>query len=416
MAFDANRSIKIEASETSPGSYVLRSRGLADKRRAELEIAGVPEAALSAAGGIINILAQYTVDKAEVLAGQNVGNTLVIGDEARKLLLVVRTVEAEKPKGGLWSKIAGGGKGVLRLVDVDGPDAAAPRTALATMLVHRAAVRRAKGDDEGARAELQAAVLTFPGEPDAGSPPSIDGVEGVLDWQNHLAYLDLASLAGDDLGEAAAYYGEALVRSDELARRELGATASAVQALGEGDIAREAARILAHNLGDIRRGPGPSDALVTVASPLWQLAEDGVSVRHAALVPAAMMGLYYEGAAAEALARDGVSLVTRILAPPGGRRWRAAWLARASREIWLDESAPALERIEPAPAAPAAGLVSLVLADLGRCLRAAATSEEILARYAGEEASAQQASAIDDKLAALRAWESEQYTAATSAG
>lgn len=409
MAFDANRSIKIEASETSPGFYLLRSRGLADKRRAELEITGVPEAALSAAGGIINILAQYSVDKAEVLAGQNVGNVLAIGDEARELLLVVRTVEAEKAKGGLWSKIAGAGKGVLRLVDVDGPDTAAPRTALATMLVHRAAVRRAKGDDEGARTELEAAVLTFPGEPGAGSPPSIDGVDGVLDWQNHLAYLDLAALAGDDADAAAAHFGEALVRSDELARRELGATAAAVQALGEAEIEREAKRVLAHNLGDIRRGPGPTDALVTVASPLWRLGDDGASVRHAALVPAAMLGLYYEGAAAEALARDGVTLVTRILAAPGSPRWRAAWLARGSREIWLDESAPVLERIEPAPAHPAAGIVSLVLADVGRCLRAGATIEEILARY-------DNASAIDDKLAALRAWESEQYAAAMSAG
>src|SRR3954468_20571383 len=119
MAFDANRDIRIEASEVSPGSFTLRTRGLADRKRPELEIAGVPEAGLNAAGGVINIIAEYTVNNAAVLVDQSVGNVPTIGDDARKLLIAVRAITSEKPKGGLWSKIAGGGKGVLRLVDVD---------------------------------------------------------------------------------------------------------------------------------------------------------------------------------------------------------------------------------------------------------------------------------------------------------
>jgi hypothetical protein len=221
--FSANRDIKIEASETSPGVYALRTRGLEGKRRPELEIAGVPEAALNGAGGVINMLADYSVNTAEVFADQTVGNVLAVGDEGRKLLLVVRAVLAEKPKGGLWSKISGSGKGVLRLADVTG-DPGAPLTALATMLVHRAAVRLAKDDEEGARSELDAAIATFPGEPGAGEPPSIGGADGAFNWQNHLAYLDLATLAGDDVDAAATHFGEALARSPELARRELGAT------------------------------------------------------------------------------------------------------------------------------------------------------------------------------------------------
>src|SRR4051794_13388563 len=99
--FSANRDIKVEASEASPGLYTLRTKGLAEKRRPELEIAGVPEVALNAAGGVINMIADYSVNSAEILADQTVGNVLAVGDDGRKLLLVVRAVVAEKPKGGL---------------------------------------------------------------------------------------------------------------------------------------------------------------------------------------------------------------------------------------------------------------------------------------------------------------------------
>jgi hypothetical protein len=217
-AFSANRDIKIEASETSTGSYVLRTRGLADRKRPELEIAGVPESALNGAAGVLNMLADYTVNTAEVLAEQTVGNVLAVGDEGRKLLMVVRAVESEKPKGGLWSKIAGGGKGVLRLADIDAA-AGAPLTALATMLVHRAAVRLAKDDEEGARSELEAAIATFPGVPAAGKAPEIEGVGGTFNMQNHLAYLDLAVLTGDDEAESARWFEQAVARSQELALR-----------------------------------------------------------------------------------------------------------------------------------------------------------------------------------------------------
>jgi len=215
--FAANRDIKIEASETSAGRYTLRTRGLEAKRRAELEIAGVPEVALNGAGGVINMLADYTVNVGEVLAGQTVGNTLVVGDSGRRLLMVVRALEVEKPKGGLWSKIAGGGKGVvLRLVDVTGAGDSAPLTAIATMLVHRAAVRRAKDDVDGARSELEAAIATFPGAPATGKALDIEGVDGTFNAQNHIAYLELAAIAEDE-AERTRRFEEALARSQELA-------------------------------------------------------------------------------------------------------------------------------------------------------------------------------------------------------
>ncbi len=195
-AFDANRDITIEASAGDGGRYVLRTKGLVGRKRAELEIADVPEEGLNAAAGVINIVAAYSVNEAEVVAGQTIGNVLTIGDDARRLLLAVRAVTSEKPKAGLWSKLAGGGKGVLRLVDAHAKagEHGAPLTALATMLVHRAAVRLGKDDEEGARAELEVAITVFPGVPDAGAAPTIEGLEGELNWQNHLAHADLAAL------------------------------------------------------------------------------------------------------------------------------------------------------------------------------------------------------------------------------
>lgn len=415
--FAANRDIKIEASETGAGVFSLRTRGLSDKRRPELEIAGVPEAALNGAGGVINILAEYTVNDTEVLADQTVGNVLTVGDDGRKLLLAVRAVAAEPAKGGLWSKLTGsGGKGVLRLVDV-GAEAAPPLTAVATMLVHRAAVRLAKDDESGAREELEASIAAFPGVPGAGAAPSIGGADGTYNWQNHLAYLDLAKLAGDDLEAGAARFGEALARSEELARTQLGATLEEVKAAlakdDEADVAAAASRVLEHNLQVVHRAPGPTPAMATLASPIWEH-DDGRSARRASLLPAALLAVYYEGRAAEGLRREGAALAARIVVADRERPWRPAWIARATRDLWISEEAPLLEPIGPSE--PAVGLLSLVLADLGRCMQAGATRAELLARYAprGEEPSADLVS-LAAKLETQGAWEAEHYMQAMDA-
>jgi hypothetical protein len=412
-AFAANRDIKIEASETATGLFTLRTRGLEGKRRPELELAGIPQAALNGAGGVINMIADYSVNKAEVAAEQTVGNVLAVGDSGRKLLLAVRAVEVEKPKAGLWSKMVGGGKGVLRLVDVTGTGEA-PLTAVATMLVHRAAVRIAKDDDggeDGARAELDAAIAAFPGTPGAGKAPQIDGVSGTYNWQNHLAYLDLANLCAGDVTTAGGHFGDALARSEELARSEIGATYEAVAALGDEDFARAAERIVGLHLEDAHRGAGPSAQLIMIASPIWELDDEGRSVRRLDVLPAELASLYYEGAAAERLRRDGAALVRKVFPSDPAARWRAAFVARASRQRWLGDDAsnedgpPFLPVIGAAH--PADGIVSSVLADIARCARAGGSDDEILARYAGTGAPA-----LDEKLAELSMFETEQYAAA----
>jgi hypothetical protein len=414
--FNANRDIKIEASETAAGTYTLRTRGLGAWRRPELEIAGVPEAALNGAGGVVNLIAEYTVSKAELLAGETVGNVLAVSDDGPELLLAVRAVASGRPSGGLWSKLTGGDKGVLRLVDATGASEGPPLTAIATMLVHRALVRSATADEAGAREELEAAIATFPGEPGAGVPPSIAGSGGTYNWQNHLAYLELARLAGDDLGAATEHFAEALARSPELARRELGASVEAVLGLDEETVAMQSKLILEHNFGAVHRGAGPSAQMVTVASPIWEL-DDGRSSRRASVVPAALLAIYYEGPASERLRREGAVLAARILARDRKAPWRATWIARDVRRLWIRDDAPRLETVGPTH--PAHGVVSLVLADLARCFEAGATEAEILARYAPRSAEAApsvgELASLDTKLETLAAWEADRYVEAMSA-
>lgn len=405
--FAANRDIKIEASESSAGAFTLRTRGLAAKRRAELEIADVPEALLNGAGGVINLVADYSVNSAELLADQTVGIVLAVGDEGRKLLLAARAVTAEAPKAGLWSKLTGGGKGVLRLVDVTG-DSGAPLTAITSMLVHRAELRAAKDDAAGAREELETAVAAFPGQPGGAEAPAIGGADGTYNWQNHLAYLDLARLDEDDAPDAAAArFGEALARSAELARRELGASLDDVLGLDDDEIASAARRIIEHNLGAMHRGDADAEApdLATVASPIWEL-DEGRSSRRASVIPAALLALYYEGKSKEGLVREGAELVTKILARDRAEPWHPAWIARSTRQFWITSDAPLLEPI--GPARPSYGLVSLVLADIARCFQAGATAAEILARYErqGGEPS-DELVALAAKLDAHGAWEGE---------
>ena len=412
MAFDANKQIKIDASESEDGSYVLRTAGLAKQRRAELEMVGVAQPALTAAAGILNLVATYSVDRAEVLAGQSVGNVLAVGDEGRPLLLAVRAVSAQKSKG-LFAKL-GGDRGVLRLHDVDAKTDTGPaRTALATMLVHRATVRLAKDDAAGARTELDAAIEILPGASNLGPAVSIAGMEGTYNWQNHCAYLVLAE-ALEHLGaraEAAQAFAMALERSDELARSEIGLTCEELLGITLSSAMRDAAEIIAHNLAKAAPGEAPSRDLATLPSPIWERMADDSMQRRASLVPSSFVELYYEGAAADGLRARGAKLVEQLLSGHAERPWSVAWTARKTRALWVSEEAPYVEPIKEPRAL--SGILSTLLADVARAFRASATDEEIRAHY-GPDGAADLRASYDAKLAKLSAWESAGYVRAMS--
>jgi hypothetical protein len=409
MAFDANRDIKIEGSQGADGLFTLRTKGLADRKRPELEMTGLPEAALRAAGGVINKVAEYSVNQAEVLADQNIALFLPRDDEDEDedeapVMLALHTVEAEAPKGGFFARLGGGGKGVLRLVDIVGEKNGPPLTAIATMLVYRASVRRESGDLEGAREELDAAIEIFPGEENAGAAPVIGDGTAIFNWQNHLAYLALAENDDDD---GAPFYRQALARSDTFAIAELSAPLRDLAGIDPEELEAIAEGIVAHNLaGDSRVDiPVPSPAHAVLVSPLWQRVEDGKIGRYASLVPAGFRELYYEGAAAEGLRRAGARLAANAVRDALADPARLAWMIRDIREVWVDDHAPVSETIGDAH--PAHGLLSSVLVFAGRFFRAGASEEQIAGALRGK---------TDDALHALLGahgeWEGAQYASA----
>lgn len=409
MAFVANRDMKVEAAQADDGSFVLRTAGLAARKRAELEMVGVPEAGLRAAAVVLNETAEYAVNRAEILPDQNVGFALAVSDDEPALMLVVHTVHVEGPASrGLWQKLTGGGKGVLRLVDIGAEKTSAPLTAIATMLVHRARARLAKDDAAGAREELEAAIGILPGVAfeEAGPEPGVATGASVFNRQNHQAYLALAKLLGDDGG--AAHYEEALRRSRALARSELGGTFAELAAVDDEAARSEAARIVATNFAErVSAQPGPTPANVVVASPVWEVAEreGGLEcVRRAAMVPGGYVTLYYEGAAAEGLRQHGAELAARVFAASREDPARLVWRHRSHREVWSNREAATLASL---PYHPASTLLSLILVAIGRGFRAGATPDEVVALVEGREDAA-----VAAKLAALDAWETEQLMSA----
>lgn len=404
MTFEANRDIKIEASQAADGSYSLRTKGLAPRKRPELEIVGVPEALLRAAGVVLNQVADYTVNRAEVLAGQNVGFELSLEGDDVPMMLAVRAEPSVTPSSNGFFKalIGGGNKGVLRLVDVDAKanTDAPPLTALATMQVHRAKIRLAKDDAAGAKEDLQAAIRAFPGVPerDVGSPVNVGDGESVYNWQNHRAWLALA-----ELEDSAQSFGDALQRSHALALAELGGTLERI-ATTDAETARAMAeRVvtenLAQNVGPI---PAPTPAMTVVLSPLWEASADGSQTfRRAALVPAGFRELYFEGAVAQSLREHGARLAADAFTTAREAPWTIAWRFRPLRMMWLDRNAPTLPIGEPGPAA---GLLSTLLVAVARAFRAGASADEAAAYLAGRPTPA-----LEKELLALDAWEIEQY-------
>jgi hypothetical protein len=410
MAFDANKQIKIEASQSADETFRLRTKGLAAQRRAELEIAGVPEPALRAAAGILNHAADHTVTRVELLADQTFGFTLTSDDGAEPLMLAARTVQCEPASDGLWNKLTGRGKGVLRLVDPGDATGDTPLTALATMLVHRAALRTANDDHAGARKELEAAIAAFPGAlaEVAGEAPSLGEAEGVYNWQNHRAYLALAELEGPD-EQGAFFFAEALRRSGELSVTELGATLAEISAVDEPTARGEATRIIDTNFATFERSEGPTPDLVIVPSPVWETTlprtKTAGAFRRASLVPAKLVELYYEGIAATGVQQSGAALAAAAFIAARKSPSKLAWKLRSQRNVWSGSGPVACTH----PHHPACTLLSVLLVEVARCFRAGATEAEIRKHLAGRPPAA-----LAAKLSNLEQWEADQYMTAMS--
>jgi hypothetical protein len=282
--------------------------------------------------------------------------------------------------------------------------------AIATVMLHRANCCVVTGEPERGLAELRAAISFMPGEPSAEVPPTFD-VDGAINWGNHLSYLRLAELVGD-VEEGDRLVRAAYERFGWLASEQLGASTWELSRLLEHELVREANRIIETNLGRPRIGERV-DSLQIIASPLWTPGDDHKSVRKGSLVPHAFVEYCYgaalkDPATSAALAQIAVACVMRFRDQP----WRLAKLTAEARKLYINAEAPVLEVV--AVRQPSHLVLSALLAEAGRLLRAGASLDEIRAHF-GLDADARLHESLADKLAALEAWEGEQYIAALGA-
>jgi len=409
MTFDAQRDTVIRVAEGAPGLYTLTTDGLHRQGRPELEITGVPEVAAKAvAANVVNDLADYTVNRAEVKHGQYVTLTKrLAGSTKEPLVFALKALWGRPPSGGIVARLTGkADRGVLRIVHPAAESAdAVPLTLLASAMVHRAEALALVDRAEEALAELEAAIQLYPGEPTDGPRPRLEGVDGDDNWQNRTAYRRWTRLAAKLGGDV---YPAAFARCAPLAERKLGATLAAIAALDE--VRPQVAAIVAANLAAYQPRPGPTEELVIYRSPLWEPGGSGESRIGLTMLPRGFEESYYAGDARRALESGAlVDAVAEAVAAHRHAPWRLLPLVDLGYAIYGDEAVP-VAPAERRPGNPSHLLASALLADGARCVRAGMTVEMIRDRFADPQAAASPEAA--ERIAALEAWEAERYVAA----
>jgi len=402
------------ASDTPDGTFFVKTQGLEAHGHAELEIVGIPRPAVEPAAKLIDYVIETVIEGkgVQLKPGENVGIPLAVGghEEIPAVFVGVHATEAAPPSGGFFSKLRGTAtKGVLRLIDLPGSQHGPPFAALASMMLYRANCRFVMGDQDGAIAELRAAIEMTPGDPSAGPPPAFDTGDAEMNWQNHVSYLRLAELVQPE--EADGIHRHVFSRFSWLARRELGCFPDELNLSAEAVLVEEALNIIKRNLANPAIAAGPHAGLRFVASPLWTPREDGSSVREASLIPAGFLGYYFGGrladaAGATALARLAAECVVRHSQVP----WKVSFMTKGAREMYRGTGSafPALDLI--GPTRPPWFLLSAVIAEGARYLQAGATFDELRPVFGLAGAAAEFPESLAAKVAALEAWETQQYS------
>jgi hypothetical protein len=405
------------ANESDDGTFSVRTNGLHAHRHAELEIAPLPRAAVQPAAKLIDYVIDAVVAKGKQLRPlENVGLPLAIGghEEIPAVFVGVHATEHEAASGGFFAKMRGSASyGTLRLIDFPGSHPGPPLNALATIMLYRANCRFVTGDADGARQELRESIEMTPGDPNAGPPPALE-TDSQLNWQNHLSYLRLAELA--DAEESNRCYRQAFSRFTWLARRELGCSPSELARASEDVLIEGAKDIIRANLANPGVAQGPHDGLRFVASPLWVAGSEGNAVREASLIPAGFVDYYFGARMAspdvtEAVARIAAQCVVRNAAHP----WVISFMTKSAREMYTG-SGIASTSVTGVPYRPWHFLLSAVIAEATRYLRADATDEELRHTFGLTGGAAEPPPSLQSKIARLETWETNQYSAGIGVG
>ena len=392
--------------------YHLRSDGLARRDRPELEMLGVPEAQIKNAGAVINQIANYAVNKANVGAGERIG---IVSDNG---ILLARfqqgpTIEV----GGLFGFRKRQAE-VLRVTEpMDRMEYS--KTLFSTIMLWRAGMHLESDDRAAAVKELRASIEFFPGEPNSDDEPELPAP---YNWENHLAYAMLARLAAEP-DEIEGYLSSALVRSRCFQRRELGDEAARLCELRRDPLVERARQLVIENCTEPHLQPvAPNGSVVMITSPIRTRAvnEDGttVAVRKAAIIPSEFTAYYYfEDTPARLVEEAGVlEVAVDMIVENADRPERLLRLTNDIRDIYDErsEDAPVFQNDEPVPYRAGDTALSLAIAHVARLAFAGMSVAELRVCCELEDDTSALESARD-KLDKLGKREHDAYTAAISA-
>ncbi|MCB9613161.1 MAG: hypothetical protein H6721_32495 [Sandaracinus sp.] len=399
MAFDVMRDMRIDAAP-SPGGrgYVMRTKGLARRAGAELELDGVPEAFATQGAVVLHQIAGYLADHPAV------------EDEARVTIghpdavLVAHLVAGPStPSTGVFGSLLGRETRTLRVVEpFEGM--VHPKTLLATVMLWRARAHIEAGRASDARSELLESLRVFPGVPGRRTEVSMGFP---YNWENHLAYAKLGTLT-EDPRERERCVADAIARSEEHELFVLGDTSESLHALGRTALIDVARHVAAENVQiehTFRRDVGQAVALRI--SPLLRRVdtEEGtLAVRQMTVVPR----LFAEYQAAAPSGETPLEVVADVVVAYARR---PAQLVSKMHEVCSlyrvgDEEAEVYGR--PRLYHPGDRVVSVLLADLARRVYAGLSVSEVRAAYGLVQDEGLRASG-QVKLESLRAREMQAY-------
>lgn len=399
--FDAARDLVIQlfdgarqVTELHPNLPPLRvcTRGLSAHAHPELELVNVPPALAQEAATLLNLIADYSLNKRRLEPGSLWASRL---PERFVVAATFHTANA-----------------LLRVTDLAAlPDTTA-HTALSAIAVSRALTLDAADEKEAAVSILQAALQHFPSAP--GPSIAINGGENI-NQNNNLAYLALSRFGIDEQDN----YVRALERSEDLLRVEAGGVFP--PPAKREVLARDAMLLLSslHNAWSSLTGlPSPGDGVAFLLSPVVHLEGDDL-VHALALGPASFRRAFYEGPVSKALKQQ-TALAAEIYAKHQATPAKLLALTRAATSDLYEEGFRFGEDNRPRRRLAMAILgkppkhlpfLSRILASLGRDLLAGLNPDELRARYSLIDDSNLLASA-NAKLTALKEQEDEAILSA----
>lgn len=380
--------------------------GLAKVGRPEFELIGIPVELNNEAALLLNLLAEYSVNRKALHDGDNwasrLPDTFVVA--------------------GLIKEVSSFGSKYLRLYDVGGKPDLPAKTAVTAMAVSRARGKYEAGEDTEAKAILKRAIAWFPGV-ETPEPP-VNGKENI-NPNNNLAYFTLASWHED----VPANYSAAMKRSVALVVAELGSDLPGpvdrkvleadAKALVEA-IQAELKSIESTEQGKMLTNANAAPGVGFLLSPIVQL-KGGMATLTLAMGPVSYRRYFYEGTVREQLRKGEVhSLAAEIFA-----KWvdHPPVVLMLSRDAAVDVYETGYRFEDDRPTKPLSGfksggkglthvpMLSRILAAVGRDLAAGLSLDEVRARWKLVDNRAALDSA-NKKLAALHEREDKEITEA----